>query len=136
MNKRLEDKLLRHNIKPTSMRLLVLSEVINSNKALSVKELENRLDRVDTVTLYRTLKTFEERNIIHSIHDGTSLLKYAQCEEGCECKPQDQHAHFHCEKCNETYCFPDIKIPENKFQKGFTVNSSSMIHHGICPECK
>ena len=95
MNKELEQKLSINNIKPTSMRVLVLKELLESNRAISIKELEERFDKVDKVTLYRTLKTFEDKKIIHSIQDGTNVLKYAACEEGCECAPQDQHVHFH-----------------------------------------
>ena len=89
----LEHKLERRNIKPTTMRLLVLKQLVESGAAMSLKDLEAKFERADKATLYRTLKTFEDKKLIHGIDDGTGSVKYALCEEGCECKPQDQHIH-------------------------------------------
>ena len=131
----IEQKLKNNNVKPTAVRINVLSVLLDSETALSAKELENRLDLVDKVTLYRTLKTFEEKKLIHTIQDGTNELKYALCEEGCECAPQDQHIHFHCVYCNETYCFTQSKIPSTQIPAGFVVASASMVYKGTCPNC-
>lgn len=117
------------------MRLLVLRELVESDAALSLKELESRFDRADTATLYRTLKTFEDKKLIHRIEDGTGAARYALCEEGCECAPQDQHVHFHCTKCGETYCLTRTKIPLAQIPSGFQVDMASMIYKGTCPNC-
>ncbi len=57
LEKKLEDK----NIKITAMRLLVLKEIIKSKTAVNFQELEQRFDKVERSTLYRTLKIFEEK---------------------------------------------------------------------------
>ena len=59
----LEHKLNSKKIKPTAMRLLVLRQLVESKSAVSLSELENQFDKVDKVTLYRTLKTFEEKKL-------------------------------------------------------------------------
>ena len=80
------DKILHNrNIKPTSMKMLVLKQLVVNKSALSLKDLEEKFERADKATLYRTLKTFEDKKLIHSIDDGTGAVKYALCEEGCEC---------------------------------------------------
>lgn len=135
MNNPLENKLTRRKIKPTAMRLLVLRELVESNTAISLKELESRFGKVDRVTLYRTLKTFESKKLIHSIDDGSGALKYALCEEGCLCRPSQQHVHFHCLKCGETFCLTQSQIPELKIPSGFKVSNVSMVYQGICPNC-
>lgn len=132
----IEQKLKDNDVKPTAVRINVLSVLMESATALSVKELENRLELVDKVTLYRTLKTFEDKKLIHTIQDGTNELKYASCEEGCECAPQDQHVHFHCQKCDETYCFTEAHIPSVNILKNFTPSSVSMVFQGICENCQ
>ncbi len=109
MKENLENKLEDRNIKPTAMRLLVLRKLVESGAAISLSDLDAKFEQADKATLYRTLKTFEDKKLIHSIEDGTGSVKYALCEEGCECKPQDQHIHFHCVKCGETYCLPNPK---------------------------
>ncbi len=131
----LENKLTTKNIQPTAMRLLVLKQLVESKSAISLSELENSFESADKVTLYRTLKTFEKKKLIHSIDDGSRAVKYALCEENCECEPQDQHVHFHCEKCEETYCLTNTKIPSLNIPVAFQANSVNMVYKGICVNC-
>jgi len=51
----LEDKLENKNIRPTSMRILVLRALIESTNAISLKDIENAFENADRATLYRTL---------------------------------------------------------------------------------
>ena len=131
----LERKLENKNIKPTAMRLLVLRQLVESGSAICLGDLEIRFDRADKATLYRTLKTFEDKKLIHRIDDGTSSVKYALCEDGCQCRPQDQHIHFHCTICGETYCLTQSKIPQTTIPVGFNAASASMIYKGSCANC-
>ena len=131
----LEQKLKHRNIKPTAMRLLVLRKLVESGSAISLSELDAKFEQADKATLYRTLKTFEDKKLIHSIDDGTGSVKYALCEEGCECEPQDQHIHFHCIKCGETYCLTQSKIPQTQIPSGFKAASASMVYKGTCANC-
>lgn len=131
----LEQKLEHRNIKPTAMRLLVLKHLVECGSAISLKDLDSKFERADKATLYRTLKTFEEKKLIHSIEDGTGSVKYALCEEGCECAPQDQHIHFHCMQCGETYCLTQSKIPRTQIPIGFKASSASILYKGSCANC-
>ncbi len=131
----LQKQLESRKIKPTAMRLLVLRQLVEAGSAISLKDLESRFEKADKATLYRTLKTFEGKKLIHSIEDGTGSMKYAMCEEGCECEPQDQHIHFHCVKCGETYCLTQSKIPQMQIPIGFKASSASMVYKGNCANC-
>ena len=131
----LEQKLTTKNIQPTAMRLLVLKQLVESKTAISLTELENSFENVDKVTLYRTLKTFEKKKLIHSVVDGSRAVKYALCEENCECEPQDQHVHFHCYNCGETFCLTNTRIPSLKIPSSFQANSVNMVYKGICANC-
>lgn len=133
--KELEKKLEKRKIKPTTMRLLVLRKLVESGSAISLMELDAKFEQADKATLYRTLKTFEDKKLIHSVEDGTGSVKYALCEEGCECEPQDQHIHFHCIKCGETYCLTQSKIPQTYIPSGFKAASASMVYKGTCANC-
>ena len=75
----LEKKLEDRNIKPTAMRLLVLRKLVESGSSISLSELDGKFEQADKATLYRTLKTFEDKKLIHSIDDGTGSVKYALC---------------------------------------------------------
>ena len=134
--KSIEDKLISKHIKPTAMRGLVLKILREQTNAVSLADIENKFDKADRVTLYRTLKTFEIKKLIHSIDDGIGSIKYALCKENCQCKPDDLHVHFLCTKCQHTYCLNDIPIPTINLPVNFEVGTINMVVKGICANCK
>ena len=132
----IEEKLFQRNIRPTAMRNLVLKVLIEQKCAISLSDLESKFDKADKVTLYRTLKTFEENKLLHSIDDGTGSLKYAVCMETCQCAPKDLHVHFLCIKCHTTYCMNDFPIPTLDLPATFEIDSISMVVKGVCANCR
>lgn len=131
-----ENQLLNRRIRPTAMRELVLRVLTDQTTAISLSELEKKFDRADKVTLYRTLKTFEEKKLIHSIDDGTGSMKYALCKETCQCNPEDLHIHFLCSVCGKTYCLDDIAVPQVQLPAGFSLESLNLMVKGKCANCK
>ena len=117
------------------MRLLVLETLQKQTAALSLLDLEVEFEKADRITLYRTLKTFEEKGVIHRIEDGSGATKYALCQEGCECAPKDVHAHFYCNKCQETFCLPSVKMPEMPLPGKFQAQEMSLLVKGVCETC-
>jgi Fur family ferric uptake transcriptional regulator len=135
MNEGLDNKMEMRHIRPTAMRELVLKLMMEKSSAISLPELESKLESADKATLYRTLKTFEQNKLIHQINDGSGALKYALCKDSCDCDIEDQHIHFHCSKCNETFCLDDISIPEIMMPKGFIVKGINTVVKGVCANC-
>lgn len=117
------------------MRLLVLKELQNSEHAVSLNELEILFDQADKTTLYRTLKTFEKNKLVHSIEDGTGAMKYALCDETCECLPEQAHIHFHCTKCGLTFCMKEVGLPKISLPKNFKAKETSLVVKGLCESC-
>lgn len=131
-----ESILTEKNIRPTAMRLLVLEELSGQNTAISISDMEKSFGRSDRITLYRSLKTFQEKGLVHSIDDGTGAPKYALCEEGCECDMgKDLHVHFHCLMCGETFCLPKYKIPEIELPEKFRAEEVNLVVKGVCANC-
>lgn len=130
-----DDKLTSRNIKPTAMRELVLDILTEQKMAISLSDLEQKFHKSDKVTLYRTLKTFEEKKLIHSIDDGTGAVKYALCKESCQCHPEDLHVHFFCLKCQHTFCLSDIPIPSINLPVNFSIENINMVVKGVCSNC-
>lgn len=124
------------DIKPTAMRELVLDVLSRQTAAIGLPELEAHFEKADRTTLYRTLKTFEEKKLIHKIVDGTGTVKYSLCSETCECEPDDLHVHFLCEKCEKTYCLYDIPVPTINLPQGFQLEGVNMVVNGICASCR
>lgn len=132
----LEKRLMAKKINPTAMRLLVLDFLQQQTVAVNIADLESALVRTDRTTLYRTLKTFEENGLIHSVEDGSGATKYALCNEGCEpCRHSDRHLHFSCATCGRTMCIPTVAIPLFQVPLGFVVSDVSMLAKGICDRC-
>jgi len=118
------------------MRLLVLDYLIRKKAAVSLADLEESFDRSDRTTLYRTLKTFQEHGLVHQIHDASGTSKYALCAEGCTCSyPDDLHVHFYCSFCENTFCFPEMGIPQYDLPEKFNPSHGNFVITGNCPSC-
>ena len=137
MINQLEGKLKERSIRPTAMRLLVLEVLEKQSSAISLTELEQTFGPSDRITLYRTLKTFEDKGLVHSINDGTGAPRYALCEEGCECDyRRDMHVHFYCRACNQTVCLPQLKIPAIALPEDLLPEEVSLVIKGLCGKCQ
>ncbi|WP_118972633.1 Fur family transcriptional regulator [Taibaiella koreensis] len=133
----LERTLAAKRISPTAMRLRVLEYLVAREAAVSLADVEKGLSHTDRITVYRTLKTFEEHHLVHSIEDGTGATKYALCAE--ECRPDtphhDLHIHFHCRQCDETTCLPSTVLPALQLPEAYTAEEMSLTVQGICNKC-
>jgi len=98
MTQTIEHFLESNNIRVTAMRLLIYKFLAKKQVAVTLTDIENAFEKADRTTLYRTIKTFEEKTIVHQIDDGTGITKYALCAQGCNCEIEtDLHLHFHCQ---------------------------------------
>lgn len=134
MHKETENKLIDKNTRPTSMRILVYDFLSTQEVALSLSEVEEYFDRADRITIYRTLKTFEEKGIVHGIQEGQTT-KYKLCDDNCdEDSHNDWHLHFYCKICKETTCREDVLIPHD-LGGNFRVDETQFLVKGICEKC-
>lgn len=118
------------------MRLLVYEFMAGKKMAVTLTDIENAFEKSDRTTLYRTIKTFSENSIVHQIEDGTGVAKFALCQDGCNCDVEsDLHLHFHCNKCHQTQCLTDRKIPHIKLPPGFKATDVNLVVKGLCNTC-
>jgi Fur family ferric uptake transcriptional regulator len=131
------EKLLNaKNVRPTAMRTLIYKYMAEKEVAVALTDIENAFAKADRTTLYRTLKTFEEKGVVHQIDDGTGIQKYALCEPGCNCDlDRDLHLHFHCNNCNETVCLTEHRIPNIILPEGYIAEDANLVLKGICDKC-
>ncbi|MDN6291567.1 MAG: transcriptional repressor [Tetragenococcus halophilus] len=123
-------------IRPTAMRLMTYKRLAELEVAISLGDLEKDFKVSERSTLFRTIKTFEEKGIVHHIEDGTGVIKYALCEENCECEVgNDLHLHFHCNNCNETVCLTDHKIPHINLPQSYITEDINLVVKGVCEKC-
>lgn len=124
-------------LKVTPMRLLVLSILRAASRPLLVRDLVTALSKkdpsVDTVTVYRTLKSFEEKSVIRSIFLGTDALSYELAD--------DHHHHIVCLSCGVIEGFDacafeklgDSILKNSKKFKAITKHSFELF--GTCSGC-
>src|SRR5690606_29562518 len=134
MNRETENKLMQKNTKPTSMRILVYDLLAAQKAALSLSEIEDQLYYADRITIYRTLKTFEEKGIVHSIQENNTT-KYILCHDECDEKThKDWHLHFYCKICKQTTCKEDFTIPQSE-SSAYRIDEIRLFGKGICEQC-
>lgn len=138
MARKFDNLLEKHNLKKTAPRNSVLEILSKREVATSQPDLEHIIGKdVDRVTLYRILKTFEEKGIIHKIIDINGTANYAFCHGECsEHHHQDEHIHFNCTECLGVYCINDVSIPAIQLPEGFKANAISMVVSGVCARCQ
>ena len=133
VNKILDQKAVRI----TPMRQLLLEYFVEENAVLGLSELEKTFPKSDRITMYRTLKTFEEKGILHSIKGEGDEAKYALCNEHCSpVNHIDQHPHFQCEQCKQVTCIDSQLIPSMELPDGYVQKEVTMMIKGICPNCQ
>ena len=124
-------------VRITPMRQLILEYFLENEGVFGLLKLEDDFPKSDRITIYRTLKTFEEKGILHSINNGTKEIKYALCDEHCTpIHHIDQHPHFQCEQCKQISCIDSLVIPKMELPKGYIQKEMTMMIKGICPDCQ
>lgn len=132
----IEKTLENKSVRPTAMRILIYKYMAEKEITVALTDIEHAFAKAERTTLYRTLKTFEEKGIVHQIDDGTGVSKYALCEPGCNCElDQDLHLHFHCSNCDETVCLTEHKIPHINLPEGYIAEDANLVITGICEKC-
>jgi len=132
-----ENLLHRHKLRVTKFRVEVLELFQQSESTLSLKNLEDGLQNYDRVTLYRTLKSFEDQGIIHKVPTEDNQSYYGLCSE--HCGPEEhhhEHAHFTCVACQQVFCvhMDTISLPTAK-EYGYIVQKAEVLLEGYSPEC-
>ena len=132
----LETLLKKHGLRRTDIRLQVLGAFQHQDMAYSQQDLQQAVGEIDRVTLYRTLRSFEDKGLIHRAIDGTDQAKYALCQEACTThEHKDDHAHFHCTNCGRTICIEEKQVPSLDLPNGFQAEEAQIVLRGVCDQC-
>lgn len=137
--KKTQTQLLReHRLRRTSSRSAILGLFQRSAQALSHADIERNLAAAyDRVTVYRTLKAFVDKGVLHKIPDDNGTPRYALCKADCtNAGHRHEHVHFKCSKCGETNCIEGVAIPSVKLPEGYQPLEMSLLIQGICSRCR
>jgi Fur family ferric uptake transcriptional regulator len=131
MEKILKDK----NLSETPFRKEVLAVFAKYDNAISLSVIEENLKNFNRITLYRTIKIFIEKGIIHEIAISGEASNYAICQKECtRITHTHKHIHFKCTSCSVVTCvnmdkFPTILLPNYKITQ-LEIQAS-----GLCEKC-
>ena len=125
------------NLSITVSRQKILQLFLNSGGALSHADIERKAgEHFDRVTIYRTLQTFVEKGLIHTIPTSDNSIKYALCKNDCiGGHHHDHHVHFVCNVCNNTFCLDDVVTPAISLPFGYNLSEIDVVVKGICRKC-
>jgi Fur family ferric uptake transcriptional regulator len=121
-----------YGLSGTSIRRQIISHLDGEGVALTQKEIEEKLpEETDRVTLYRTLRLFTEKGIIHKIVIDGETQKYKLAGRF----RKSDHAHFYCTRCKKLICMPQLNVDLSGLPEGFHFECARLIVEGICDHC-
>jgi Fur family transcriptional regulator, ferric uptake regulator len=132
------DILRKNQLSVTDTRKKILGLFLETDNALEHLDIEKKTGhKFDRVTVYRTLHTFMEKGIIHTIPTPDDSIKYALCKENCsQGHHHDNHVHFICAKCGTTICLDETVVPIVQLPNGYQALQVNMTVNGVCRGCK
>jgi len=138
VEKHIKELLKNHDLRLTLGRADVIGVFLNNEVAISHSDIESAVDgKYDRVTIYRTLKSFLGKGLIHKILEDKGGVRYALCADECSGgSHQHNHIHFKCHKCEQTTCLEHVEIPSVKLPRGFLAAESNFLVTGTCDKCK
>lgn len=138
METQAEQLLKENNLSNTDSRRKILELFLAHSGALAHSDIEKKMGgSLDRVTVYRTLQTFLEKGLIHSIPTSDNSIRYALCKSDCsEGHHHDDHVHFVCDECGNTVCLENVTTPVVKLPRGFKGKQVEVVISGTCKDCK
>ncbi|MCR5079593.1 MAG: transcriptional repressor [Bacilli bacterium] len=130
-----EELLKNHGLKVTSARLAVLSVLSSSPIPLTAEAIyeSTKKEGLNLSTVYRTLNSFEEANIVKKEigHNKESIFSLE--------REEDSHVLV-CTKCHKTVKLegcPYHEVNEAiENETGFVLEDHNTAIYGICPDCQ
>jgi Fur family ferric uptake transcriptional regulator len=134
-----QDEILKDfRLRSTTSRSAILDLFIHNDHALSYSDIEKEVAAAfDRVTVYRTLKTFLDKGVVHKVLDDGGSLKYALCNAHCSSSEHHHdHVHFKCTNCGQTNCMDEVEVPPIKLPKGYQAKEVNLLIQGLCNKCQ
>jgi Fur family ferric uptake transcriptional regulator len=132
-----ERRIRESGLRLTPARRAILQSLGISKQPISVEilfsDLQKQKIKIDLVTLYRTLNTFEEKGLAHAVDLGHGKI-YFEISSG----HNHHHHHIVCDSCNKIEHI-DVCGIEQHMQKLKKLGYKNLRHKleffGICASC-
>jgi Fur family transcriptional regulator, ferric uptake regulator len=132
-----KEVLKQNKLSVTTARVKILELFLQKEVALTHADIEKGFGKeFDRVTIYRTLQSFVEAGLIHTIPSAKDSITYGLCINNCSHgHHHDNHVHFVCNVCHNTLCIADVLIPKVTLPENFVMKDAQMIVQGVCGNC-
>ena len=136
IEKGIADLLRKNSLSITESRRKILSLFLAQPDALTHGDIEKKAgEKFDRVTVYRTLQTFVEKGIVHTIPTADNTVLYALCKDCEQGHHHDDHVHFVCSNCGTTICLDDVVTPQLQLPAGYKAENVQVVINGLCKNC-
>lgn len=132
--KQAEQILREGHVKPTSIRMEVLSYLLGTKKHPCVDEiymdLKEHIPTLSKASIYNSLHLLVEEHIIQKITIEDEKTRYDA--------DRSTHSHFYCKGCGQVIDIEglDPKDFSTPLLKEFEVDQIQIYYAGYCPACK
>ena len=128
--------LRRTGLRRTKAREAVLNLLFEAMRPLSHQELaiQPEVDRLDRVTLYRTLTTLQKAGLVPRVQGVDGIWRFSAHgidHAGCP----GNHPHFLCLQCSKMACLTEQALPWVSVPEGAEVKGKQFVVYGLCPAC-
>lgn len=96
-------------VRATGARIKVLAVLLDARSAVSHQDVQDQLETLDRVTLYRALDCITDAGLAHKIAGDDRIFRYSAGTDHVG-NDQDQsqarhpHGHFKCTRCSRVFC--------------------------------
>lgn len=123
---------------PTEHRVRILLAVGNTahpSSAPEVLAMVRARHDINRVTVYRILDLLVQHAVLNRLGLGEKSQRF--CLRGVDCA--DEHAHFHCTRCDRYLCLdaPALPIDPQALQRlALNIDHVDIRLEGVCPACR
>jgi Fe2+ or Zn2+ uptake regulation protein len=113
----------------------LLDVLFDAAGPLTHAEIGRRLepDRVNRVTLYRTLEVLRGAGIVHRLENPDRVWRFGVCGRT---HPGHCHPHFTCRLCGTVECLRDVTLPRPAgLERAYRVEEQELYMRGVCGRC-
>lgn len=123
-------------VRATPFREQVLSLLLERGHPMTHAEILQALPgTADRVTLYRTLETLRDAEILHQVQGADGAWRFCAHELGQDGCPGG-HPHFLCLTCGSMICLMGQPLQRVDISPDVLVLGKQLVVYGLCADCK
>jgi Fur family ferric uptake transcriptional regulator len=121
-----------HSLRKTAARVATLSIIAERLTAVSLPVLKRKV-KISRITLYKTLRTLETKQIVYRVFNQQGEAHYTLRE--LDRTTTNLLLHFNCRICKKIYRLAGSTVTPMTGVEGFEMHSAMLCGVGVCRSC-